>query len=130
MTAKVDYVDSDGAYPIRATDISNRFLSFSQARQISKRQHLLLTQKRQAKRGDILISKSGSLGVCALVDTDTEFSIYESIIVLQPKNDTMNSNYLLWLMRSSDTQTRLLGNGSGTSWIVGRVGVKSLINIY
>ncbi|MDN3614245.1 restriction endonuclease subunit S [Vibrio gallaecicus] len=115
LTAKVDYTESDGAYLIRATDISNGVLSFSKARQITHSQHQSLTKKRQAKRGDVLVSKSGSLGVCALVDTDVEFSIYESIIVLQPKGRVIDSKYLLWLMRATETQTRLLGGVVGST---------------
>ena len=65
-------------------------------------------------RGDILVSKSGSLGVCAIVDIDIEFSIYESIIVLQPKT-SLNSNYLLWLMRDENTQLRMIGEKVGSS---------------
>jgi len=115
LTAKVDYTDSNGVYLVRATDISGGALSFDKARQITHKQHQSLTKYRKAKRGDVLISKSGSLGVCAFVETDTEFSIYESIIVLQPKKGICDSKYLLWLMRSCETQTRLLGGTVGST---------------
>lgn len=115
LTAKVDYVEKGGVPLVRATDISRGSLSFSKAKFISEEQHKSLTKYRQAKRGDVLISKSGSLGVCATVDTDREFSIYESIIVLQPKAALLCSRYLLWLMRASETQRRLLGGTVGST---------------
>ncbi|MBL0711510.1 MAG: restriction endonuclease subunit S [Colwellia sp.] len=115
LTAKVDYTESEGIFLVRATDISKGILSFDKARKITLEQHQSLTKKRQAKRGDVLISKSGSLGVCAIVETDIEFSIYESIIVLQPKCGIIDSKYLLWLMRTTDTQTRLLGSTVGST---------------
>jgi type I restriction enzyme S subunit len=115
LTSKVDYVDTGGFCLVRATDISKGVLDFSKAKQISKEQHQKLTKYRKAKKGDVLVSKSGSLGVCALVDTDTEFSIYESIIVMQSDEKILSSNFLLWFLRSSITQHQLLGDSVGST---------------
>ncbi|MBW4680597.1 MAG: restriction endonuclease subunit S [Microcoleus vaginatus WJT46-NPBG5] len=114
LTAKVDYVNSGGIPLIRASDIANSKLSFAEARTISVRQHKKLTKYRRPKRGDVLVSKSGSLGICAIVDVDIEFSIYESIIVLQ-SNQFLNSNFLLWLLRDKKTQFRIIGEKVGST---------------
>jgi type I restriction enzyme S subunit len=115
LTSKVDYVEQGGGVPlIRATDIAGGRLSFASARMISVVQHKKLTQYRQARRGDVLVSKSGSLGVCAIVDVDREFSIYESIIVLQP-GPNLHSAFLLCLLRDERTQKRMLGEKVGSS---------------
>ncbi|MCX5980884.1 MAG: restriction endonuclease subunit S [Nostocales cyanobacterium LacPavin_0920_SED1_MAG_38_18] len=115
LTAKVDYVNHGGIPLIRATDISNGKLSFQNALFISNKQHKQLTKYRKAKLGDVLVSKSGSLGVCALVDTEKEFSIYESIIVLQPILNKLFSRFLLYLVSFQDTQKRLLGETVGST---------------
>ena len=115
LTSKVDYVDSGGVYLVRATDISTGILDFSKTKRISQEQHQKLTKYRKAKKGDVLVSKSGSLGVCALVDTDTEFSIYESIIVMQSDKKILSSNFLLWFFRSSLTQHQMLGDSVGST---------------
>lgn len=60
------------------------------------------------------MSKSGSLGVCALVDTDIAFSVYESIIVLQPQSN-LHSGFLLSLLRSEATQFRMIGGKVGST---------------
>jgi type I restriction enzyme, S subunit len=114
LTSWVDYVDHGGVPLVRATDIAGGRLSFDAARDISVRQHKKLTQYRKPSRGDVLVSKSGSLGVCAVVDTDREFSIYESIIVLQPR-PTLDSGFLLHLMRAEETQTRMIGERVGST---------------
>lgn len=114
LTAKVDYVNSGGIPLIRASDIASGRLSFSDARAISVRQHKELTRYRRPKQGDVLVSKSGSLGVCAIVDVDREFSIYESIIVIQ-SNSLLNSNFLLWLVRDERTQIRMIGEKVGST---------------
>ena len=116
LTSKVDYVNFGGIPLVRATDIATGFLSFDNARTISVEQHQKLTKYRIAKRGDVLVSKSGSLGVCALVGSDDEFSIYESIIVLQPSSK-LDSLFLLCLLRYDETQSRMIGGkvGSGVA---------------
>jgi type I restriction enzyme, S subunit len=114
LTSKVDYVSNGGIPLVRATDIASGRLSFNNTKNISTRQHKTLTKYHKAMRGDILVSKSGSLGVCAIVDVDIEFSIYESIIVLQAKT-SLNSNYLLWLMRDENTQLRMIGEKVGST---------------
>jgi type I restriction enzyme S subunit len=114
LTARVDYVESGGIPLVRATDIAKGKLSFDKARTISIQQHKKLTKYRRAKRGDVLVSKSGSLGVCAIVDTDQEFSIYESIIVLQA-NSSLDSKFLLSLIRDEQTQVRMIGEKVGST---------------
>jgi type I restriction enzyme S subunit len=114
LTSKVDYVSGGGIPLVRASDIADGRLSFASARTISLRQHRELTKYRRPKRGDVLVSKSGSLGVCAIVDVDTEFSIYESIIVLQP-NNLIDSSFLLSLLRYEATQSRMIGDRVGSS---------------
>jgi len=114
LTSKVDYVNHGGVPLIRATDIAGGQLTFDAARSISHKQHSALTKYRRAKRGDVLVSKSGSLGVCAIVDVDTEFSIYESIIVLQPSH-CLDSRFLLSLLRHEATQNRMIGDRVGST---------------
>ena len=53
-------------------------------------------------------------GVCAIVDTDQEFSIYESIIVLQA-NSSLDSKFLLSLIRDEQTQVRMIGEKVGST---------------
>jgi type I restriction enzyme S subunit len=115
LTTKVDYVEDGGIPLVRATDISGGRLSFSNALNISVKQHRELTRYRKAKLGDVLISKSGSLGICALVVESREFSIYESIIVMQPDPLKLESRFLLWLVRAEETQKRLLGETVGST---------------
>lgn len=114
LTAKVDYVNSGGIPLIRASDIASGRLNFTDARTISVRQHKQLTRYRRPKKEDVLVSKSGSLGVCAIVDVDRDFSIYESIIVIQ-SNSLLNSNFLLWLVRDERTQIRIIGEKVGST---------------
>ncbi len=115
LTTKVDYVDFEGIPLVRANNISKGKLSFKKIKYISKKQHSFLTRYHKAKQGDVLITKSGSLGICAIVDTNLEFSIYESIIVLQPNLTLLNSFFLLYLLRENQVQNKLTSDTVGSS---------------
>ncbi len=115
LTTKVDYVDDGGVPLIRAKDISSGKLSFDDVLFISEHQHNKLTKYRKTKRGDVLVSKSGSLGTCVIVDTDKEFSTYESIITIQPKVGVLNNYFLLSLLGTNKAKFRMLGGRVGSS---------------
>jgi type I restriction enzyme S subunit len=113
LTSKVDYVDEGGFPLIRATDINKGVLSFDKVKHISKKQHGKLTSRRITKKGDVLISKSGSLGTCAIVHSDREFSTYESIFTVRTKTDLMSNIFLVYLVRNEGFQVKLLGKQVG-----------------
>jgi len=83
FTYKVDYVESNSIPLVKATYIAGVKLNFNNMRNISLEQHKKLNKYRKVKLGDFLVSKSASLGICALVEVEQEFSIYESIIASQ-----------------------------------------------
>lgn len=109
LTSKVDYVESGGFPFVRATDINSGRLSFDNIKYISEKQHKKLTVNRLTKKGDVLVSKSGTLGTCAIVDVDTEFSTYESIITIQPKVNLLLNKFLLQILQDTDVQKRMIG---------------------
>lgn len=109
LTSKVDYVEKGGFPFIRATDINTGALKFDNVKYISETQHRKLTKNRITKKGDVLVSKSGTLGTCAIVDVDIEFSTYESIITIQPKNKILLNEFLLQILQDNDVQKRMIG---------------------
>tara|TARA_R110000868_G_scaffold411622_3_gene706494 strand:+ start:9503 stop:10717 length:1215 start_codon:yes stop_codon:yes gene_type:complete len=109
LTSKVDYVESGGFPFVRTTDIKYGKLSFENIKHISEQQHKKLTKNRITKKGDVLVSKSGTLGTCAIVDVDFEFSTYESIITIQPKSELLSNKFLLQILQDTDVQKRMIG---------------------
>lgn len=114
LTAKVDYVEEGGIPLVRANNMTSGVLTFDDVKCISEEQHEKLTKTHKAQKGDILISKSGTLGAVCVVDTDKEFSIYESLICLHPKKHVFN-RYLLHLLRSQDVQEIMLEKKVGNA---------------
>lgn len=102
LTAKVDYVENpeDGVAFIRAGNLFGGKLDLSDMKYISRKQHESLTKFRQVQRGDVLVTKSGSIGVCAILDVDGEFSLYESVFAIRPTREFLLNEYLLLLLNS------------------------------
>jgi type I restriction enzyme S subunit len=115
LTSKVDYVESGGVPLVRACNFSSGVLDLSGAKTISVAQHRELTKKRRAERNDILVSKSGNLGTCVMVQTDEEFSIYESVIVVKVEPDLVDPHFMLWQLRSPRIQNNLARRTVGSA---------------
>jgi len=113
LTSKVDYVESEGYPLIRAKDINTGELKFDDVKYISEKQHKKLTKNHLTKKGDLLVSKSGTLGTCAIVRTDREFSTYESIFTVRPKAESLGLHYLIHLLQNKGFKEKLLGNKVG-----------------
>lgn len=79
---------------------SGRGIDFSNTRFISEDDHREFFRRANPERGDVLVSKDGTLGVTRFVDTDREFSIFVSVALLKPKRDILNGRLLAYYMRS------------------------------
>lgn len=53
-----------------------------------------LTAKSKPERNDILITKDGTIGRCAVVDVDFPFCINQSVALVQPKLDKVTPIFL------------------------------------
>ena len=114
LTSKVDYIDGTGGYPlVRAKDINTGELNFDDVRFISEDQHKKLTKNHLTRKGDLLVSKSGTLGTCAIVRTDREFSTYESIFTVRPDRTKLDIHYLIHLLQNKSFKEKLIGNKVG-----------------
>jgi len=114
LTSKVDYIEGTDGYPlVRAKDINTGELSFDDVRYISEEQHRKLTKHHLTRKGDLLVSKSGTLGTCAIVRSDREFSTYESIFTVRPDPSRLDIHYLIHLLQNKGFKEKLIGNKVG-----------------
>ncbi len=89
------YVDQGKAF-ISAKDIRNGGITFDGCRQISTETFAELTRRCRPRRGDVLVTKSGSIGAVAVVESDREFTLFESV-ALVPVVPAMNSHYVAYV---------------------------------
>jgi type I restriction enzyme S subunit len=91
-------------------------ISFDDVSYISQTDHEEFTKSTRPERGDILISKDGTLGVTRLVRTDRVFSIFVSVAVVKPTLRDIG-NYLELAFLSPSFQERFKSTGSGLQHI-------------
>ncbi len=88
-------------YPfISIKDISSGKIDFSDVKYISKEEHELLYAHAPVKKGDILFTRIGTLGVFVEVDTDVVFDFFVSVGMLRLKPNIINSHYLIHYLNS------------------------------
>jgi type I restriction enzyme, S subunit len=103
-----------GVYMITAKDINNGKIQFDTARLTTEEAyHNLLTAKSRPKRGDLLLTKDGTLGRLALAD-DRTICINQSVAILRP-NAKAVPLFLKVLLESPTYQSRMLEDAGGST---------------
>jgi type I restriction enzyme S subunit len=103
-----------GVYMITAKDINHGRIQFDTARCTTKEAYsTLLTAKSRPKKGDLLLTKDGTLGRLALVD-DRTVCINQSVAILRP-NPKVNPRFLKGLLEAPEYQARMLEDAGGST---------------
>ena len=81
---------------------------------ISKEEHVELSKRCNPKKGDILVSKCGTIGRTKLIDIDSEISIFVGLMLLKLNHDMIDGTFLELLLNSDSyvTQMENLAPGS------------------
>lgn len=104
----------EGPWMVTAKDVADGKINFETARRTSRKAYEeLLTDKSRPKRGDVLITKDGTLGRVGVVETD-DVCINQSVALLQP-NERIRSRFLAWSLRAPTMQWRLLQDAGGSA---------------
>ena len=95
----------DGVPFLRVTDLLNDEIDRGKTRYISRDEHETLIQRCCPQKGDLLLSKNGTIGRTKVVDWDWEFSIFVSLCLIRLK-DTYSPDLLSYFFQSAlfDTQ--------------------------
>jgi len=118
-THKTPIYKDSGVIFLSAKNIKKYELNCDSPKYISKEEHALLSKRCNVEKDDILITKSGSLGMAAMVGFDFEFSIFESLALLKYIRESIDGKFLLYYLNTPSTQYKYAGITKG-------VGVKHL----
>ncbi|CAG0997894.1 hypothetical protein METP3_03089 [Methanosarcinales archaeon] len=95
---------------LRITDIQSPSIDWVNTKHIPLMEHLELTKRCKPEKGDVLLSKNGTVGITKVIDWEKEFSIFVSLCLIKPKHDLVNNYYLAHYLRSEGLeQIRLRG---------------------
>ena len=73
---------------------------------IAQDEHMSNTKKNKTEKGDILITRIGTIGFAKIVDWDGEFSTYVSLATIK-KSSLINTRYLLGYLQSEVYQKEM-----------------------
>lgn len=91
-------------------------ICFENLNHVTIKDHEEFCKRTHPERGDILISKDGTLGVIRLVETDRPFSVFVSVALVKPVSYEM-SRYLVMAFESPTVQRQMVPKGSGLQHI-------------
>ena len=106
---------------VSVRNMSDGMLSLDDTKFISEEEHRELWKRCNPQRGDILLSKVGTTGVPAKVETDTEFGLFVSVALLKFNNNLLDIDFLMYSILAPDFQkqckehTRGVGN---KNWVI------------
>lgn len=90
-------------------------IDFSETRFVTESDHKELFKRANPERGDVLVSKDGTLGVARFVDTDAEFSLFVSVALLKPSRELLSGKYLRYFFDSTGFRRRIGQKTSGSA---------------
>jgi type I restriction enzyme S subunit len=111
-----------------AKDIVNNKIDFKECRYISTDEHRQLTKRVKPMKGDVLLTKVGTVGNVALVWDEPEFSIFVQIALIKPDLSKVDSRYLKNALMSEAVQREISDKSAQSTMKF--IGVQRIANIY
>lgn len=94
LTVRPDYIET-GIPLISARELKNGKIDYAIAPKISKNSYNELSEKAKAKKGDIFLTKTGTVGLSAYVNEDFSIAITQNIAVIRVSNEEYNHQFIL-----------------------------------
>ena len=120
-THRTPRYSTSGIKFVSVKNMSGGFLCLDNTKFITLSEHGELIKRCNPKRGDVLLSKVGTTGVPAIVDTDEPFSIFVSVALLKFNHDCIDEKFLYCLLKSPLVQTQADDNTRGVgnkNWVL------------
>jgi type I restriction enzyme, S subunit len=86
-------------------------ISFDEINYITRKDHEEFIKRTNPEKGDILITKDGTIGVVRIIDTDVEFSIFVSVALIKPVMREL-TRYLAYAVSASCVQRQIAPKGT------------------
>lgn len=100
-THKTPKYTEDGIKFISAKNLYNGDLDFSNCKYISHEEHEELYARCNPEKGDLLVSKSGSIGTVVIINVDFKFSTFESLALIKYNQKLLDARYLQYSLQNA-----------------------------
>lgn len=98
---------------ITVLNITSGRIQFTNNKFISEDDHKQFQKRAKAEKGDVLISKDGTIGIPCFIDTEREFSYFVSVALIKPDRRFLDGEYLYWVLHSPYLQDRIQEKSRG-----------------
>ncbi|MGL6298401.1 MAG: restriction endonuclease subunit S [Methanobacteriaceae archaeon] len=112
-----EFFDNEYCLFLNSKNVTSDGFSFDKKMFITKEKDKLL-RKGKLNRGDVILTTRGTLGNVAFYDGNVEFEnirINSGMVILRSKDETVDNNFLYWIMRSDFVQKQIIRLKSGTA---------------
>ena len=99
---------NEGVPFLRVTDVQSKTIDKSSIKYIPQREHDELIKRCQPEKGDLLLSKNGTIGVPKIVDWDWSFSIFVSLCLIKFK-PKLDAQFAYFFFLSHEIKEQIFG---------------------
>lgn len=110
------YIDkSDDSIPfLRVTDLHSKEILLDDVKYIPIQEHNELIKRCKPEKGDLLLSKNGTIGLMKIIDWEWEFSIFVSLCLLKFEKSLLNK-FFYYFFESNIVDQQLFESSQKTS---------------
>lgn len=101
LTVRPEYIET-GIPLISARELRNGKIDYDIASKISEDSYNDLSEKAKAKKGDIFLTKTGTVGLSAYVNEDFLIAITQNIAVIRVSNENYNHQFILQTFKTQN----------------------------
>lgn len=98
---------------VRVVDINNNFLQLDNCLSVDEKTYKEHNKNHIPKMGDTIITRVGSYGMLAYVDTNKQFCLGQNLAIISPQKD---KEFLYYYLQSPYIQNIIYGNSGGSSY--------------
>jgi len=110
-----NYVD-EGVPFLTVSDLTKGSgIDLEGARRVTPEDHRVLSQRAPVERGDVLVSKDGTIGKIRLVDFDDPASIFVSVALIKPDERHVSSEFLTYALKADNLSEQYMHAESGSA---------------
>ena len=101
LTIRPQFI-TDGIPLISARELKNGYIDYKIAPRISKIDYDKLSEKAKGKKGDLFLTKTGTIGLSAYVSEDIPMAITQNISFIRITNEIFNHQFILQTFKTKN----------------------------
>lgn len=114
FTRPMDHVE-EGIPIVTAKHVKNSRINYDEGHRTPHKAYDNLSEKDRPQPGDILVTKDGTIGRAAIVESDTPFCINQSVAVVWLRTCPMYRKYLLTTIETEAAQRQMTEKARGVA---------------